>query len=235
MKDLNRGKQSISSEAESAYSKGKLLQELDDYKKDKERLEDEKDDLIEQVEQEQAEKLSFQERLEQAMRDLEISQDEQEQAIAIRDKAIASRNFVNGRLGGLTASNNRLREQVETLVIKNESLRNSNKIAVEQVVAANKQREAFQTAYERVKAAYKQLKTKQQQQQLQTEKLQANFERLKTGCRKLKTEHEVLKANYQRDMTEIAAVYQTMSLTERSQLPLELKRLLDRIEETHQG
>jgi hypothetical protein len=58
---------------------------------------------------------------------------------------------------------------------------------------------------------------------------------LKTACKRLKTEYEVLKANYHRDMTDLATAYQKICLAERSRLSPELRYLLDQIEEDYQG
>ena len=249
MKDLDRGKSVVPPQAEAAHTKGQLQQELADYKRDKKRIEDEKDTLHDKLELEKTERLSFEQRLEQAMRDLGISHDEKNHAIAIvdktiaaltqtssdRDKAISSRNSANGKLGGLTAHRNRLLE-------KNEFLKNRLKLAIEQVVAANQQREAFQEGYQKIKAAYQKLKLahqnlkiEQQNSYVRIEKLQTDFEKLKTGCKKLKVEHEKLKISHAQDVTKIATAYRKMSCVERSQLPSELKLLLDQLEGNYPG
>jgi chromosome segregation ATPase len=240
MKNLDRNQQGIPAQAKAAYIQGNLRQDLDYALQETYRLQDEKDALADQVEQERSAKQSFQARLAQAMQDLEISLDERSQALALRDKAIASRKSMIGRLGGLTASNNRLREKVESLVTQTAHLQQLNKIAVEQVVAANQRREAFQEAYTRVKTAYQNLKTahqalktEQQGQQAEMDQLQSKFERLKTGCRRLKTEYERLQASYEQDMQHLSRAYRLLTHHERSRLTPELRYLLDHIESTY--
>ncbi len=239
MKKLDRNQKQVSIQARVAFNQGKLRQDLDCALQENDRLQDEKETLVDLVDQERQAKQSFQERLAAAMQDLELSLDERSQAIALRDKAIASRHSMIGRLGGLTASNNRLREKVEKLVTQTEQLQQLNKIAVEQVVAANQRREAFEAAYQRVKTAYQQLKTahqalqaEQQQHQSQLAQLQTKFERLKAGCRRLKTEYERLQASYDQDMLDLSRAYRLLTQHERSRLTPELRYLLDHIEST---
>lgn len=240
MKNLDRGKHSVPLQAIVASRRADLLQALESFQKDNQLLQDEKEALVEEARQERTEKLSFMERLEQAIRDLGIAQDEQQQiasirdqaiderdqAIQVRDRAIASRLSMSGRLGGLTAHNNRLSRKVETLIAEAASLRKLNKTAVEQVVAANQTREAFQAAYQRVKTAYQTLKAKYQTSQAVNEKLKSERERLTVGYKKLKTK-------YNQERGRIAAAYQEMSLVDRQQLPSTLKQLLDQIENNY--
>ncbi|MCY7391391.1 MAG: hypothetical protein LH647_07810 [Leptolyngbyaceae cyanobacterium CAN_BIN12] len=254
MKDLDRGKNLVPPHASIAHNQGQLRQDLESAQKEnyrlqdeREELKDEKEELAEKLEQETTERLGFQQRLEQAMQDLEVSEDEKSQAIAVRDQAISSRNSAIGRLGGLTAHRNRLREKVETLDARNESLKNSLKLAMEQVIGANQQREAFQEAYQKVKAAYQNLKLAhqnlkidQQNSHVRIEKLKTDFARLKTGCKKLKVEYEKLLASHaqdfaRQDMSKIVTAYREMSFIERSQLPSELKLLLDQLEGNYPG
>lgn len=207
MKNLDRNKTSIPPQVQGAYQQGKLRQDLESAQNENFRLQEEKEELVELVQVERTEKLTFQERLEQAMQELAASQVEQEQVIRSleasqeeRDRAIASRNSLIGRIGGLTSSNNRLREKLESnnrlreklekLETENQALRRFNQIAMEQVVAANQNREAIQSEYQKFQEAYPRIEA----MQAEYRRFQDAYPKIKAGYQKLKSAYQDLKA-----------------------------------------
>ncbi len=161
MKNLNRNRSQVSPEQLGAYQRGKLQEELANYKH-------QSDQLWTQLEDTESQNQQLQQEAEAASKLVRQERKKNEGLLQRLMNAIQSRNSMRGRLGNMTAQRNRALRQVEKLATQNREVFGQLKHTTDKLSEAYQQIGVLQADYEQdmteLAQAYREVDPKQLQQ-----------------------------------------------------------------------